>query len=118
MKRMLVLLLSMILCFCLMGCSNAVGGTYKLEYSVANGVRIPPSNVGMNITFELNEDGSGTALYGADTQVITWVEDGSTVVVSGSNGELRFSKDGENLVLHDEGTMLFFMLQEEEETDD
>ena len=69
-------------------------------------------------SFELNEDGSGSATFGAAEQEITWVEDGGTVVVNSADKTLEFSKDGENLVLHDEGTMLFFMLHEEEEIDD
>ena len=118
MKRMMILLLILVLCFSLASCSKAVGGTYKLEYCTSKGVRFPPSNLGINISFELNEDGSGSATFGAAEQEITWVEDGGTVVMNSADKTLEFSKDGENLVLHDEGTMLFFMLQEEEENDD
>ena len=118
MKRIITLLAAAALLLTLVGCSKAVGGTYKLEYCTAEGVRFSPSNIGMIISFELNEDGTGSASNGAAELEITWEEDGSTVVVNSPDRKLEFSKDGENLVLHDEGTMLFFVLQEEEEGDD
>lgn len=115
MKKILALLLAAALLLTLAGCSRSVGGTYTLEYITAEGLRMNPSGFGMNITFELSEDGVGTATYGGTKLSITWVEDGNTVVVTGPNGELKLTKDGKALILHDEGTLLFFTPKEEEE---
>ena len=115
MKRILALLFVLIICLSLTGCSKDVGGTYRLDYATANGVRISTSNLGINTSFTLEEDGVGTATYSGTTVGITWVEDGSEVVVTNDNKELRFYRDGKNLVLHDNGTMLFFALEEEDD---
>ena len=116
MKRLIILLAAAMLLL-LAGCSKAVGGSYRLEYITSDGVRLPPSNLGMNISFELSEDGIGTAVYGSTPMDITWVEEGSEVVVTSPYAELRFSRDGDNLILHDNGTLLFFTPVEEEEDD-
>ena len=118
MKRILVLFLAFMLCCSLSGCSKSVGGSYNLEYITADGVRIPPSNLGMNISFELDEDGNGTASYGSTDLDITWLEEGNEIVVRSQDKELRFSRDGKNLILHDEGTILYFAPVEEEEDED
>ena len=106
--RLLCLLLAAALALGLAGCSRAVGGKYKLEYITADGVRMTPGTFGMVISFELDEDGVGTAVYGPDVLDITWDLDGGEVVLTGENGELRLTRDGSGLVLHSEGTMLFF----------
>ncbi len=117
MKQILALFFALTICLSLTGCSDAVGGTYRLDYATADGVRLPPSKFGMNISFTLEEDGIGTATYSGTTTNLTWAEEGSEVVVTNDNKELRFYRDGKNLVLHDNGTMLFFVLEEEEEED-
>lgn len=114
MKRVLILLLAMMLCISFTACSKGVGGRYKLEYITADGVRIQPSNLGLNVSFELSEDGIGTAAYGSTNLNITWAEDGNDVVVRSEDKELRFSRDGKNLILHDEGTVMYFVPEETE----
>ena len=118
MKRILILCLAVLFCFNFASCSKTVGGSYKLEYITTDGVRLPPSNLGMNISFELSEDGIGKASYGSTNLDITWAEDGSDVVVRSQEKELRFSRDGKNLILHDKGTILYFVPVEEEEEED
>lgn len=118
MKRILIVTLSLLLCLSLAGCSKSVGGTYKLEYITSDGVRLPPSNLGLNITFELDEDGIGSAEYGSTSLTITWAEDGNDVVVRSQDKELRFSRDGKKLILHDEGTILYFVPEETEEEEE
>ena len=61
MKRMITLLLCAALLLSLAGCAKAAGGSYKLEYITADGLRIPPGGFGLNISFELDSDGVGTA---------------------------------------------------------
>lgn len=117
MKRILALSFALIACLTLAGCSKDVGGTYRLDYATADGVRISTSNLGITTSFTLEEDGVGTATYSGTTMGITWAEDGNEVVVTNNKKELRFYRDGKNLVLHDNGTMLFFALEEEEEDD-
>lgn len=118
MKRILTILLALMLCFCLSACSKEVGGVYKLEYITTDGVRISPSSLGMNISFAFSEDGTGTATYSGQTLAITWAEDDDGLLVTGPHEELHFSWDGSTLVMHDEGSMLFFTHVEEEEEDD
>ena len=115
MKKILALLLTAALLLALTGCSRSVGGVYKLEYITAEGLRMNSSGFGMNVTLELSEDGVGTATYSGTRLDITWTEEGGTVILTGPNGELRLSKDVKALVLHSEGTMLFFTPVEEED---
>lgn len=115
MKRILSLLLITALILCLAGCSKAAGGTYQLEYITADGMRLSNVSFGMNISLNLENDGLGTATYSSTEIPITWTETGSSVTISGPNGNLVFIKDGRNLVLHSDGTLLFFCPPEEEE---
>ena len=115
MRRIFALLLCAVLILGLAGCSKAAGGSYKLDYITANGIRIPPGGFGMNISFELESDGVGTATYSGTTLDITWTDNGSTVEITGPNGVLELTKDGKSLILHDEGTLLFFNPVEEED---
>ena len=115
MKRIVILLLAAALLLGLAGCSHAAGGSYRLEYITADGMRLPPSSFGMNISFELEAGGLGTASYGATTLDITWAEEGDQVVLTSAEGELRLDKDGADLILHDEGTLLFFTPVEDED---
>ena len=114
MKRLITLLAVVMLLLALAGCTKKAGGTYTLTYLTADGLRIPPGGFGMNITLQLEDDGVGTANYSGTVVDITWTDDGSTVVVTGPNGTLNFTKDGNVLVLHDEGTLLFFEPAEED----
>ena len=114
MKRILCLLIACALILCLAGCSKSVGGTYTLNSISSDGVNMSPTVLGLNISFELAEDGVGTASYGATVLDVTWEDKGSTVIITGPNGELEFLKDGDALVYHDEGALLFFEPVEEE----
>ncbi|MBR6120601.1 MAG: hypothetical protein IKQ04_09830 [Oscillospiraceae bacterium] len=115
MKRMITLLLCAALLLSLAGCAKAAGGSYKLEYITADGLRIPPGGFGLNISFELDSDGVGTASYGSTQLDITWVDKGGSVEITGPNGVLELTKDGENLILHADGTLLFFKPVEEDD---
>lgn len=114
MKRATALLLAAMMILTLAGCAKAAGGSYKLAYITADGIRMSPSSFGMNITLELEEDGVGTANYSGTVKDITWTDEGGKVVVEGPEGTLVFSKDGKKLILHSEGTLLFFEPVEEE----
>lgn len=118
MKRILALLLCALLFLGLVGCSRAAGGSYFLDYMTADGYRMKPSLFSMNITLELEEDGVGTANYNGTVLDITWTDTGKAVIVTGPNGELEFGKDGKKLILHDEGTILYFSPVEEDENED
>lgn len=115
MKRILSLLVCAALLLALTGCARAAGGAYKLDYITADGMRMSPGTYGMNISFELDEEGRGTATYGGSTVEVKWEDDGSTVTLTGPNGVLEFSKSGKSLILHSEGTLLFFNPVEEDE---
>ena len=115
MKRILSLLLCAALLLALTGCTRAAGGAYKLDYITANGVRMTPSTFGMSISFTLDEEGQGTATYSGSTMEITWEDEGGLVTITGPNGVLEFSKSGKSLILHSDGTLLFFTPIEEDE---
>lgn len=117
MKRVFILLLATVLCLSITACSKGVGGSYQLEYITTDGVRLPSSKLNLNISFELLEDGAGSASYGSTTVKITWAEEGNKIVVKSSDAELRFSRDGKKLTLHDEGTILYFVAATEAEED-
>lgn len=115
MKRVFALLLAGVLLLSLVGCARAAGGSYFLDYITADGYRMKPGLFSMSITLDLEEDGVGTANYNGTELDITWTDTGRAVIVTGPNGELHFSKDGKTLILHDEGTILYFSPVEEEE---
>ena len=115
MKRLIPLLLAAAMLLGLAGCSRAVGGDYKLEYITADGMRFSPSSFGMNITLHLEKDGTGTADYSGARREITWDDKGGTVELDGPDGKLSFTKEGKSLLLHSNGTVLFFNPVEEED---
>ena len=117
MKRFCVLLLTAILLLSLVGCAKAAGGSYFLDYMTADGYRMKPSLFSMSVTLDLEEDGVGTANYNGTVLGITWTDTGRTVIVTGPTKELTFSKDGDKLILHSEGTILYFSPVEEEDED-
>ena len=118
MKRILTIFLVLLLCFSLSACSRDVSGVYKLEYITTDGVRISPSTLGMNISFTFSEDGTGIATYSGQALDITWAEEDDGLLVTGPYETLHFAWDGSTLVLHDEGSRLFFTHVEEEDEDD
>ena len=115
MKRGIALLLAAILLLSLAGCAKSAGGSYFLDYMTSDGYRMKPGLFSMSITLDLEEDGVGTASYNGTTLDITWTDTGRSVIVNGPNGELTFSKDGDKLILHDKGTILYFSPVEEED---
>ncbi len=117
MKRILALLLCAALFLGLVGCGKSAGGSYFLDYMTADGYRMKPSLFSMNVTLNLEEDGVGTANYNGTVLDITWTDTGKAVIVTGPNGELEFNKDGKKLILHSEGTILYFSPVEEEDED-
>ena len=115
MKRVIALLLAAILLLTLAGCARAAGGSYFLDYITADGYRMKASLFSMSITLDLEEDGVGTANYNGTVLDVTWTDTGRKVIVTGPERELEFSKDGKNLILHDEGTILYFCPVEEDD---
>ena len=116
MKRIFALLLTAILLLTLVGCARAAGGSYFLDYITADGYRMKASLFSMSITLDLEDDGVGTANYNGTVLDVTWTDTGRKVIVTGPDGELVFSKDGKNLILHDDGTILFFSPVEESDS--
>ena len=115
MKRLIPLLLAAAMLLTLAGCSRAVGGDYKLDYITADGMRFSPSSFGMNITLSREKDGTGTANYAGALREITWTEKGGTVELDGPDGKLSFTREGKSLLLHSNGTILFFNPVEEDD---
>lgn len=115
MKRIACVLLILALLVTLTACSKAVGGTYELSRATFDGKAVNPANLSMNMRFTLEPNGIGTARYNTRTVDITWSDNGSTVEITGPNGVLELTKDGKSLILHDEGTLLFFNPVEEDD---
>lgn len=115
MKRLFLLLLCAALLVTLTGCASPAGGAYKLESITADGMRFTPSSLQMNMSLYLEEEGRGTATFSGTTVDVSWEDDGSTVTVTGPNCALEFTKSGKTLILHDNGTLLFFEPQETDE---
>ena len=117
MKRLLpIFMVILILALLLTGCSKTKAATYKLTKVSAEGTSFTPSSLGLNFTFTLSPNGTGVGTYNNTTVDLSWHESGSKVIVEGINGTLEFEKVGDNLILHDESSILTFELQEEEST--
>ena len=118
MKRIVCVLMILALLLTLTACSKAVGGTYELSRATFDGKAVNPANLSMNMRFTLEPNGIGTARYNTRTVDITWSDNGSTVTVKDGEKTLEFKKDGKNLILHDNGMILYFTpAKTEEETD-
>ena len=118
MKRLASVLVILALLLSLTACSKAAGGTYTLTKVTWDGVGAQPSMAGVNITFTLESNGVGTARYGNDSYEITWADNGATVTLELRGKTLELTKDGKNLILHDEGAILYFTPPKETEKDD
>ncbi len=115
MKRIVSVSLAVLLLICLVGCSNAVGGTYTLTRATYDGKEVTPSSLGMNVVLTLDDNGLGTASWNGEDMEITWAEMDDAVTLEGVNGTLVFTKAGKDLILHDKGAILYFTLPEEPE---
>ncbi len=110
-RRIIAAGLVLLLVLALTGCSKSAGGVYKLTKATSNGTAFKPTDLSLNFTFTLQPDGTGSAVYNGTRVKLTWTETKSTVTVEGINGTLVFDKDGKNLILHDEGSILTFERQ-------
>ena len=110
-RRMLAALLVLGMVLALTACSKSAGGVYKLTKATADGKAVQPTDLGLNITFTLLSDGTGSGVYNNTKVSLTWTETKNTVTVEGINGTLVFDKEGKNLILHDDGTILTFERQ-------
>ena len=113
-----VLIVILVLLFALTGCSKAAGGAYELTRATYNGKAVNPANLSVNMRFELGQNGLGTATYNGVTVDVTWADNGKTVTVKDGEKTLEFTKDGKNLILHDNGTILYFTPAKNQDKDD
>lgn len=117
MKRLIALtLVTLSLLLLLTGCgARAVSGTYHLTKTTTEGRRIRPTEISLNSTFIFNDDGTGSASLNGSFRSFSWVEDDGTVTAVSNKGTLVFTKDGKDLLLHDNGTILTFEPEEADE---
>ena len=118
MKRNAIRILALVLALSVLaGCSGAVGGSYRLSKTTGDGYSISPSDLGMNISFTLESDGTGRAVYNSTELDITWSQDGKTVTLMDKDEKkvLELTVSGGNLILYDEGTALVFERQEDKD---
>lgn len=110
-RRIFAAGLVLLLALTLTACSKSAGGVYKLTKATENGTAINPADLGLNITFTLQPDGTGSGLYNGASVSLTWTETNRSVTVEGINGTLVFGKEGKDLILHDKGCILTFARQ-------
>lgn len=110
-RRIIAAGLVLLLALALTACAKSAGGVYKLTKASNNGTVINPVDLGLNITFTLQSDGTGSGIYNGTPVSLTWTETKRTVTVEGINGTLVFDKEGKDLILHDQGSILTFVRQ-------
>lgn len=118
MKRTICLLLAVTgILMLFAGCSKSVGGTYVLSKITADGYLIAPKDLSMNISFTLESDGTGKAQYNSTELEITWSRDGKSISLIGLEEDkvLELTVSGGDLILHDDGTVMVFERQEDED---
>lgn len=112
MKKTLALVMALILMsVCLMACGSSenagpvtIPGTWKLSKAKAEGVTVPASKLGFEMSFTFNEDGSAAMTYeGETTDGLSWKQDGDVVKLSAYGIDLYdFKIDGSTLTLHED----------------
>lgn len=112
MKKTLALVLALVLMSaCLAACSSgkssepvSIPGTWNLSKAKANGISVPASSLGFEMSFTFNEDGSASMLYeGETTDGLTWRQDGDVVKLGAYGMDLYdFAFDGKTLTLHED----------------
>lgn len=110
-KRILAVGLVLLLALAFTACAKSAGGVYKLTKATNNGVAFKPTDLGLNFTFTLLPDGTGYGSYNGPTVELTWTQTKDKVTLEGINGTLVFDKEGKNLILHDQGSILTFERQ-------
>ena len=111
MKKTLALVLSLILMSaCLLACGSgssepvSIPGTWKLSKAKVNGITLPANQLGFEMSFTFNEDGSASMLYeGETTDGLTWRQDGDVVKLGAYGIDLYdFTFDGKTLTVHED----------------
>jgi len=84
--------------------AEKVVGTWNLSKAKANGITLPASQLGFEMSFTFNEDGSASMLYeGETTNDLTWRQDGDVVKLGAYGVDLYdFAFDGSTLTLHED----------------
>lgn len=119
MKKLLVLLMSLLVAVTLTGCSssssNSAAGTYELTQVENGGVTITSDDElwktytsGMEATMTLENDGSCSVSLFGQTGEGTYEVDGSTVTITIEGDAQEFKLDGDQLSAELDGTKLIF----------
>lgn len=113
MKKTLALVMALVLMSaCLIACGSStsssepvsIPGTWTLSKAKANGITLPASQLGFEMAFTFNEDGSASMLYeGETTDGLTWRQDGDVIKLGAYGVDLYdFAIDGSTLTLHED----------------
>ena len=111
MKKTLALVLALVLMSaCLLACSSGssepveIPGTWNLSKAKANGITVPASSLGFEMSFTFNADGSASMFYdGETTDDLTWRQDGDVIKLGVSGYDLYdFTFDGKTLTVHED----------------
>ena len=116
MKKILAIALVLILVFAVFSaCSSGPAGTYKLVRMSAATINFTPEDYGLDMTFVLKEDGSGsyTSVDNGVTDQgdITWKQDGNQITISVEGGDMVFDLEGKTMTIEKDGTTMVFEKQ-------
>ncbi len=110
-KKITALLLSLLMLTALVSAQAAdFSGTWYLVSIVNNGIAINPAGSTMEITMNLNADGTATnSMYGEDDIPALWSADGDTLTVTVDDEPLTFTMTEEGQLFAEyEGSQMYF----------
>lgn len=110
MKRFLIISLVLVMVLSLFACGAGtkekvtIPGTWNLSKAKADGVTVSAKQLGFEMSFIFNEDGSAAMVYNGDTtDGLTWRQDGDVVKLGAFGIDLYdFQFDGSTLTLHED----------------
>ena len=112
MKKTLALVLALVLMSaCLLACGSSgssepvsIPGTWNLSKAKANGITLPASQLGFEMSFTFNEDGSASMYYdGETTDGLIWRQDDDVIKLGAYGVDVYdFTFDGKTLTVHED----------------
>ncbi|MDO4483354.1 MAG: hypothetical protein Q4C54_02620 [Clostridia bacterium] len=109
MKKLVSVLLAVMMLLCTVAAvAEGVPGVWYLNTISASGAAMNPGDLGMEMSFDLKEDGTGAATVMGESADCSWAEADGKVTVTIGDSVQEFTVDGDTLVMEEEGTSLIF----------
>lgn len=105
----LLVALLMLFTFASAGAADFLGAWYLASYE-SNGITLNPADMGMEMSFTLNGDGTGViTVPGEEDMAATWTADGANITITAANNPLTFAltDDGKMVAQQEETKMIF-----------